>query len=92
MTRTIALVLACLTACNVAAAPRDGGEIRCPQTPLFAPDRFTVLNIAPFSPGSEDLLAYVNLLLEKEIVSGRIDELSQEYIYRYIDGGVDAAA
>ena len=57
MTRTIALVLACLTACNVAAAPRDGGEIRCPRTPLFAPDRFTVLNIAPFSPGSEDLLA-----------------------------------
>ena len=25
--------------------------------PLFAPDRFTVLNIAPFSPGSEDQLA-----------------------------------
>ena len=57
MTRTIALVWACLTACNVAAAPRDGGEIRCPRTPLFAPDRFTVLNIAPFSPGSEDQLA-----------------------------------
>ena len=25
-------------------------------TPIFAPDRFTVLNIAPFSPGSEDQL------------------------------------
>ncbi len=25
--------------------------------PLFAPDRFTVINIAPFSPGSEDQLA-----------------------------------
>ena len=57
MTRTIALVLACLTACNIAAAPQDGGEIRCPQAPLFSQDRFTVLNIAPFSPGSEDQLA-----------------------------------
>ena len=27
------------------------------QVPLFAPDRFTVVNIAPFSPGSEDQLA-----------------------------------
>ena len=28
-----------------------------PRVPLFAPDKFTVLNIAPFSPGSEDQLA-----------------------------------
>ena len=25
------------------------------HVPLFAPDRFTVINIAPFSPGSEEL-------------------------------------
>ena len=35
--------------------------------------------------GSEDLLAYVNAFLEEEIASGRIDELAEEYIYRYID-------
>ncbi len=34
--------------------------------------------------GSEDLLAYVNAFLEEEIASGRIDELAEEYIYRYI--------
>ena len=34
--------------------------------------------------GSEDLLAYVNALLEEELASGRIDELAEEYIYRYI--------
>ena len=32
--------------------------------------------------GSEDLLAYVNAFLEKELASGRIDELAEEYIYR----------
>ena len=35
--------------------------------------------------GSEELLAYVNAFLEKEKASGRIDELAEEYIYRYID-------
>ena len=35
--------------------------------------------------GSEDLLAYVNAFLEKETASGRLDELAEEYIYRYID-------
>ncbi len=34
--------------------------------------------------GSEDLLAYVNAFLEGETASGRIDELAEEYIYRYI--------
>ena len=44
--------------------------------------------------GSEDLLAYVNAFLEQEQSSGRIDELAEEYIYRYIDAeeGLDAAA
>ena len=35
--------------------------------------------------GSEDLLTAVNAFLEKEKTSGRIDELAEEYIYRYID-------
>ena len=35
--------------------------------------------------GSEDLLAYVNVFLEKELASGRIDELAEEYIYRYTE-------
>ena len=35
--------------------------------------------------GSEDLLSYVNAFLEKEIASGRIDELAEEYIYRYTE-------
>ncbi len=34
--------------------------------------------------GSEDLLEYVNLFLEKEKSSGRLDDLADEYIYRYI--------
>jgi len=35
--------------------------------------------------GSEDLLAYVNAFLAEELASGRIDELAEEYVYRYID-------
>ena len=42
--------------------------------------------------GSESLLNYVNAFLAEEKASGRIDELAEEYIYRYIDGGEDAAA
>lgn len=34
---------------------------------------------------NEELLKYVNVFLEKEKNSGRIDELADEYIYRYID-------
>ena len=34
--------------------------------------------------GSEDLLEYVNRFLADEIESGRIDELAEKYIYRYI--------
>ena len=33
--------------------------------------------------GSGDLLAYVNAFLEDERASGRLDELAEEYIYRY---------
>lgn len=35
--------------------------------------------------GCEDLLDYVNAFLEEEKDSGRIDELADEYIYRYIE-------
>ena len=34
--------------------------------------------------GSEDLLEYVNEFLEEERESGRLDELAEEYIYKYI--------
>lgn len=36
--------------------------------------------------GSEELLEYVNAFLKEEQESGRLDELAQEYIYRYING------
>ena len=35
--------------------------------------------------GSEDLLAYVNEFLEKEKKSGRIDELADDYFFKYIE-------
>ncbi|MBR3334207.1 MAG: transporter substrate-binding domain-containing protein, partial [Clostridia bacterium] len=34
--------------------------------------------------GSEELLAYVNAFLAEEAASGRIGELAEKYIYRYI--------
>ena len=34
--------------------------------------------------GCEALLEFVNAFLEEEIASGRLDELAEEYIYRYI--------
>ena len=42
--------------------------------------------------GSEDLLEYVNEFLEEEKANGRIDELAEEYIYRYIEDEQDEAA
>ena len=35
--------------------------------------------------GSEDLLNYVNEFLRKEKESGRIDELADEYVYKYLE-------
>ena len=35
--------------------------------------------------GSEDLLDYVNMFLATERESGRLDDLAEEYIYRYIE-------
>ena len=39
--------------------------------------------------GSEDLLEYVNVFLDEENKNGRIDELADQYIYRYIDAAND---
>ncbi len=38
--------------------------------------------------GSEDLLKYVNRFLEKEKKSGRIDELAEDYFFKYTDDEV----
>lgn len=38
--------------------------------------------------GLEDLLKYVNEFLEKEKKSGRIDELAEDYFFKYIDDDV----
>ena len=42
--------------------------------------------------GSESLLEYVNAFLEEERESGRLDELADEYIYRYIEKELEPAA
>jgi len=44
-----------------------------------------VRSVVLMPKGSEDLLEYVNGFLEEEISSGRIDELAETYIYRYIE-------
>ena len=41
--------------------------------------------------GSEDLLDYVNEFLQKEKKSGRIDELVNEYFFKYIENDDDLA-
>lgn len=41
--------------------------------------------------GNEDLLACVDAFLDEERASGRLDELAEEYIYRYLDGDAEAA-
>ena len=42
--------------------------------------------------GSEDLLDYVNAFLKDEKKTGRIDELAEDYIYRYVQEKTDEAA
>ncbi len=41
--------------------------------------------------GSEDLLTYVNDFLKKEKDSGRIDELANDYFFKYIESDSDLA-
>ena len=60
-----------------------GQDSRLAAPLIYEP--FTDAQLGVLMPkGSEDLLAYVNIFLEKEKASGRIDELAEEYIYRYI--------
>ena len=60
-------------------------EARQEQALIYEP--FTHGELGVLMPkGSEDLLEYVNAFLEEEKASGRIDELAEEYIYRYISG------
>ena len=68
-----------------------GQDIRLAAPLIYEP--FTNGQLGVLMPkGSEDLLDYVNAFLEEEKESGRIDELAEEYIYRYIDEKMDLAA
>ena len=60
-----------------------GQDSRLAAPLIFEP--FTMGELGVLMPkGSEDLLEYVNRFLAEEKASGRIDELAEEYIYRYI--------
>ena len=60
-----------------------GQDSRLAAPLIYAP--FTQGELGVLMPkGCEDLLDYVNTFLTEEIASGRIDELAEEYIYRYI--------
>ena len=48
-------------------------------------ERFTNGQLGILLPkGSEELLEYVNGFLKEEKANGRLDELAEKYIYRYI--------
>ena len=56
-------------------------------------DPFTHGELGVLMPkGSEELLEFVNDFIEKERKSGRLDELADEHIYRYIDNVEEPAA
>ena len=60
-----------------------GQDSRLAAPLIYEP--FTHAELGVLMPkGSEDLLDYVNAFLEREASCGRIDELAEEYIYRYI--------
>ena len=70
-----------------------GQDSRLAAPLIFEP--FTIGQLGVLMPkGSEDLLAFVNQFLADEKASGRIDELAEEYIYRYIrkEEGLQPAA
>ena len=61
------------------------GQDRRLAAPLIY-EPFTQGQLGVLMPkGSEDLLNYVNMFLAAEKESGRLDELAEEYIYRYIE-------
>ena len=60
-----------------------GQDSRLAAPLIFEP--FNRGNLGILMPrGSEELLSYVNSFLAEEKASGRIDELAEKYIYRYI--------
>ena len=60
-----------------------GQDSRLAAPLIFEP--FTHGQLGVLMPkGSESLLAYVNQFLAEEKAAGRIDELAEKYIYRYI--------
>ena len=70
-----------------------GQDDRLAAPLIFEP--FTSGQLGVLMPkGSEDLLAYVDQFLAEEQASGRIDELAEKYIYRYIytEEGLQPAA
>lgn len=68
-----------------------GQDPRLAAPLIFEP--FTNGQLGVLMPkGSEDLLAFVNDFLAQEKESGRIDELAEEYIYRYTEEKQDEAA
>ena len=61
-----------------------GQDDRLAAPLIFEP--FTHGELGVLMPkGSEDLLAYVNEFLDKEKKSGRIDELADDYFFKYIE-------
>ena len=68
-----------------------GQDSRLAAPLIYKP--FTKGQLGALMPkGSEDLLDYVNAFLKEEKDSGRIDELADQYIYRYIKEDMDKAA
>ena len=68
-----------------------GQDSRLAAPLIFEP--FTRDQLGVLMPkGSEDLLSFVNLFLEEEKASGRIEELTEKYIYRYIRTGEEQEA
>ena len=64
-----------------------GQDSRLAAPLIYEP--FTHAELGVLMPkGSEDLLNYVNEFLAEEKESGRIDELAQEYIFKYIEEDV----
>ncbi len=60
-----------------------GQDSRLAAPTIYEP--FTNGQLGVLMPnGSEDLLAYVNGFLEEERANGRLNELAEKYIYRYI--------
>lgn len=60
------------------------GQDSCLAAPLIY-EPFTNGQLGVLMPkGSEDLLEYVNRFLAEEKETGRLDELAEKYIYRYI--------